>query len=267
MIFSKPLAYLSPENIKKFCRSVSERGPDDCWPWTDRCGRGGYGQFWVDGEDRNLYAHRVAYYLATGEDPYPLEILHSCDNPPCCNPAHLTKGTHAEDMQDAKDRNRIKHGEDHYYRQHPEEIVRGTENGRHKFTDSEIMDIRQYHADHKHEESRRSMSRKYGITHVHLAAIITGKFWGHLPLISPELINFRSASMSGDNNPSRKNPESIKYGEDCLTAKVNRESVLEIRRLLKQGISQRKIGEKFGITQSAVSKIALRTTWVGVEPE
>ncbi len=33
-------------------------------------------------------------------------ILHSCDNPACCNPAHLRKGTQQENMKDAQIRNR-----------------------------------------------------------------------------------------------------------------------------------------------------------------
>lgn len=33
-------------------------------------------------------------------------VRHSCDNPPCCNPAHLLVGTAAQNAQDMAERGR-----------------------------------------------------------------------------------------------------------------------------------------------------------------
>ena len=74
--------------------------PDQCWPWTGPTLRDGYGQFNVGGT--SYRAHRVAWELTNGPIPDGLEVLHACDNPPCCNPAHLSVGTHAENVADAK---------------------------------------------------------------------------------------------------------------------------------------------------------------------
>lgn len=54
-------------------------------------------------------AHRVAYCQAHGlslEDIKGQLVLHSCDNPPCCNPEHLRLGTHSDNMQDRAKRGR-----------------------------------------------------------------------------------------------------------------------------------------------------------------
>jgi hypothetical protein len=75
-------------------------GPEACWPFLGRRSSKGYGSLRVDG--KNVYAHRLAYELAKG--PLPPEkpfACHSCDNPPCCNDAHLFPGTNADNLKDA----------------------------------------------------------------------------------------------------------------------------------------------------------------------
>ena len=85
---------------------VKVGGADECWPWQAASRRRGYGIFSVLKKD--YVASRVAYQLATGTDPGELFVLHRCDNPPCCNPAHLFLGTHSDNMRDmvAKGRDR-----------------------------------------------------------------------------------------------------------------------------------------------------------------
>ncbi len=86
---------------------VDKRGPDECWPWIGFRNKQGYGRTWIN--DRGYYAHRVIYSLV---HPGEIElaapkssdtkgfVLHSCDNPCCCNPKHLFVGTHQDNMAD-----------------------------------------------------------------------------------------------------------------------------------------------------------------------
>lgn len=84
-------------------KKVDRRNPEDCWPWTGYVS-GGRGRLDI-GNIPGVYASRAAYVAAF---PGELEltctdgryVLHSCDNPLCCNPAHLRIGTHSENMQD-----------------------------------------------------------------------------------------------------------------------------------------------------------------------
>lgn len=71
---------------------------DGCWNWNGYRDTKGYGAFGLDRKVQK--AHRVAYILAFGEIPEGAHILHSCDNPPCVNPAHLRAGTRTDNMQD-----------------------------------------------------------------------------------------------------------------------------------------------------------------------
>ena len=84
------------------------RDEDLCWRWKASLAKG-YGQLKLKGRGV-LRAHRVAYEIANGPVPEGLEVLHSCDHPWCVNPRHLSSGTHAENMQDKKDRGRVWYG-------------------------------------------------------------------------------------------------------------------------------------------------------------
>jgi HNH endonuclease len=69
-----------------------------CWPWRGVITNTGYGKFNLDG--RMVLAHRVAYTLLVGPIGVGLEVCHACDNPPCCNPAHLWTGTPTDNRRD-----------------------------------------------------------------------------------------------------------------------------------------------------------------------
>ncbi len=95
----------------RFWQKVEVGSKDECWPWKAcRCAHGkaklDYGRFGVGG-GRTMTAHRVAYILAYGEIPDELFACHSCDYPPCCNPAHLFAGTGKENAADRDSKNRF----------------------------------------------------------------------------------------------------------------------------------------------------------------
>jgi hypothetical protein len=79
---------------------------DACWIWAASRDDKGYGTFGFDGVVQK--AHRVAYQLSVGPIPDGAHILHSCDNPPCVNPAHLRVGTRSDNMRD-----KVARGRDH----------------------------------------------------------------------------------------------------------------------------------------------------------
>jgi len=90
-------------------------GEDTCWPWQKSTGGGtAKGKprpyFQIDGT--KYIAYRVVYELVHGVTLRQDEFLcHSCDNTICCNPAHLSIGTHQDNMDDMVSRDR--HGLSH----------------------------------------------------------------------------------------------------------------------------------------------------------
>lgn len=71
----------------------------NCWERQTNLDRCGYGRFKIGG--RQLGAHKISYILHKGDfDQSKYEVLHSCDNPCCINPDHLSVGTHKQNMRD-----------------------------------------------------------------------------------------------------------------------------------------------------------------------
>ena len=84
--------------------------PDECWPWTGYVNAKGYGRL-LRGQNGRIYAHRAAWVIANGPIPDGLILRHACDNPACCNPAHLLLGTYQDNVNDAVSRRRHSYGE------------------------------------------------------------------------------------------------------------------------------------------------------------
>lgn len=87
-------------------------GLDTCWLWTGARSEKGYGQFALT-HRHQVRAHRYSLHLYLGREPKGL-VLHSCDNPSCVNPLHLSEGTHEENMRQMATRKRAAREEYHH---------------------------------------------------------------------------------------------------------------------------------------------------------
>lgn len=98
---------LNPSVIARLRSLAETHGEDECWPWRWARTLPGYGNVALRRLGRNIGAHVAAYALAFGCRPDGAVIMHSCDNPPCCNPQHLYAVTQAENLQDAVRKSRL----------------------------------------------------------------------------------------------------------------------------------------------------------------
>ena len=83
----------------RFWRRVLSGDPGLCWPWLLKPDKDGYGLFSLRGN--RVMAHRVAWAIHNAKPlPAGKVVMHSCDNPRCCNPAHLVLGSQVQNLAD-----------------------------------------------------------------------------------------------------------------------------------------------------------------------
>ena len=93
----------SEGDLRKFWSRVKKGNQNECWNWTYRLNRSGYGLFFHKG--KTLRAHRMSMILI-GHNVDDLCVCHHCDNPPCVNPSHLFLGTQQDNMRDREAKGR-----------------------------------------------------------------------------------------------------------------------------------------------------------------
>jgi hypothetical protein len=140
-----------------------------CWEWQHcRHPISGYGKLRLFGRDTTT--HRIAYTIFCGPILAGLHVLHHCDNPPCCNPAHLFLGTDQDNVLDS-----IRKGRRHAQR-HPRLIklllIRACPK-RVKLTPDSVRQIRLL----AQTMSLRKLAVCFGVDHKTIHRVLNGQAW------------------------------------------------------------------------------------------
>lgn len=156
------------KNIKNKELILSRIKIDDvtgCWKWLScKLSRSGYGMIKLDGVVQ--LAHRVAFEIWNGKIPLlngsSANVLHRCDNPPCCNPKHLFVGTQQDNVNDMflKNRNRPNKGE---------------KNGRAKLSENDVIEIIEKYSTGGFYQ--RDLADMYGVNQQSISDIVNNKKW------------------------------------------------------------------------------------------
>lgn len=136
---------------------ASQKDATVCWNWRRGTDPDGYGH--VSFRGVRSCAHRVAYDAIRGGLRKGIPLLHSCDNPACCNPAHLRHGTQKDNYEDSRSRGRNSRGE---------------RNGCAKLTKRTILAIR------RSTLSLTKLGKKYGIRWQYAWRIKKRMAWNHV---------------------------------------------------------------------------------------
>lgn len=158
------LSALSEDDVTRFWGLIDVRGPEECWPFRAAVAAGRHGFLNIKG--RRYRAHALALALEVGPPPKAGTVCrHSCDYPPCCNPAHLAWGTYKQNTQDAVARGRM-------HRWNGERA--GSRNPFAKLSEADVHLIRSRYAPAKR------MAEQLGVTVTTINSILAGKSWTHL---------------------------------------------------------------------------------------
>lgn len=134
-----------------------------CWEWTGQLSNTGYGEF-PNGNRRKVWAHRMAFAMCVGPIPAGMFVLHSCDNPRCINPSHLSLGTPRDNVNDMIRKGRM-----------PDRSGEG--NGRARLSVAQVREIVERRA---RGDSVRRMAQEYGVGITTIRNIYLGETWKSL---------------------------------------------------------------------------------------
>jgi len=163
VLLERPSAsFIGMSAIERFMHGV-KKVESGCWEWQKSCDQDGYGVFRgeVDGVLYNR-AHRFSVVYHKRVHPKANEnVCHSCDNPGCVNPDHLSVATVLENQRDKwrKKRGNPKIGESHWIA---------------KITEDDVRAIR------ASAEDQKDIAKRYGITQSTVSDIKRRKSWRHI---------------------------------------------------------------------------------------
>lgn len=192
-----------------------------CWLWAGPRDDDGYGLVRRAGTQSR--AHRVAIVLFHGTPiPAGMRGLHSCDNPPCCNPSHVYVGTQKQNMRDMVDRGRNVTRPPH-----------GEKSPHAKTTRKSVALMRRLRAA---GWTYVALAKRFRLSVVQVRLIVRGERWAHVG----------------------KGPA---QGERSAGAKLTDDTVRAIREEASKGTFQRVLAARFGVTQQIVSDVIARKRW------
>lgn len=262
-----------------FMRVVTKDKKRGCWLWQGVRKSNGYGI--VSSKGLPSAAHRIAYELFVGPIPPGSHILHACDNPPCVNPKHLHLGSHQDNMREARERNLMRKGENHWTNRIPERLARGN---RHRSrTQPESVTRGAEHWSKREPEKARAVMRKaaerarpMGETHggaklneiavrVLRQCVREGHSFGQLArayrlcraVVREAVLGVTWSHIPGALKRVDIRPLPLRVGANHPNARLDEAKVLKMRRFYRLGRSMKELAACFEVSK-AVARDAIR---------
>lgn len=161
---------LKKTDIDRFWSKVSICEEDKCWLWIGSKRRRGYGRFCLQVEknkDKSFVATRIAYFIHYKINPVDKIVLHSCDNPECVNPNHLSLGSNLDNTNDMMNKKRGL-----------EQFGNGSNHRQSKLTEQDVILIRNSYL--KKEFSQTEIAKRYNVDSSSISNIVNRKSWTHI---------------------------------------------------------------------------------------
>lgn len=140
----------------RFWNKVQKASDDSCWIWLAGKDQDGYGMY--SHNKKTIRAHRLLASVVYGEIKSGFVVMHSCDNPSCCNPRHLSIGSVQENVSDRDKKGR-------------RDPPKGESHKSSKITALQAQEIR------SSTLTERELAKKYAIGKTQVGAIRRGLYW------------------------------------------------------------------------------------------
>lgn len=160
--------YTTKHPTVRFWAFVDKETCVPCWKWTGAADKRGYGRFRPGPRGVPMIgAHRFAFEQYGGVVGPGQVVMHSCDNPWCVNPTHLSAGTNKENTADAMRKGRMRH----FF--HPGPNPRRGKGA--KLDATKAAEIKKLN-----HLPRRNVAEMYGVSPQLISNIRSGRAWRHV---------------------------------------------------------------------------------------
>lgn len=169
-IFFQPTPEYDSRTVAHFLAALTDRVvvKDRCWVWIGARDKR-YGRVWFRG--KRWLVHRLVYTLCVESVYETDEVCHNCptgDNGFCCNPRHLWRGSHTDNMRDSEEKDRNSHN-----------AQKGEEKPQAKLSDEDVRDIRTRAAKGKWGIKKKLAIEK-GVSQACISEVLSGRKWKHV---------------------------------------------------------------------------------------
>lgn len=144
------------ERLARYTAPPNERG---CCEWTGKRNKQGYGD--IKWRGKTWRVNRLTWMDAHGPIPDGMQVLHTCDNPPCRTLEHLFLGTPLANMRDK-------------YAKGRENVAKGQRVAGAKLTPDMVRTIR---SDHRR---LADIAADYSVSRSTINRVQLGQCWAHV---------------------------------------------------------------------------------------
>lgn len=217
---------------------------DNCWEYSFKESSDGY--FKTGLKYKTIRVHRLIYQLHNPAENIKDKIIrHICDNKRCVNFRHLLSGTNDDNMKDMVER---------------ELQCRGSRINTAVLNEDQVLQI--LHGIQSGEiKTTKEICDQYKLSRAMPQFILNGKSWTHITknFNLPEL----KQKLKEHDDFTRHN----KCGEQANSSKLTTHQVVEIKKMLANGVSMYRIAKLYNMGETTIWHIKHNDNWKHVKIE